>query len=208
MYNFICENDHDNFFSEKKNQPFCCRQCSVAFEEERVIEVETTDELEVIGLTLIYQADQKHIDIPLCDKIILGREHFGEEVFSNIQYNGKFVVSRKHCSIEFKAGNFYLRDENSLNGTFVGINKINCKDSPGIIEDNGLVFIGREPFLVKFNRKKLEKDKLSRDYINEPDKNIETNILFRCNESGCGYESISFVPVCPKCTTYNSLIRI
>ena len=208
MYNFICENGHDNLYAEKAKPPDSCCTCSVAFEEERVIEVETLNEPEIIGLTLIYQKDQQQsIDIPRCDKAILGREHIGADVFSNIRINGEWVISRIHCSIEFKNGNFYLQDH-SLNGTFLGIDKINCKDSPGRIEDGGLIFLGREPFIVKVNRRKIEKDKSSGDCVNKPDKIIETKTLFRCNESTCGYESISFIPVCPRCNTYNSLIRI
>jgi len=208
MYNFICENGHDNLYAERTKPPDSCCKCSVAFEEERVIGVETLNEPEIIGLSLIYQKDQQQsIDIPKCDKAILGREHLGAEVFSNIRINGKLVISRTHCSIEFMNGDFYLHDH-SLNGTFVGIDKINCKDSPIKIEDSGLIFFGHEPFIIKINRKKIEIDKSTIDIIKEPDKSVETKILFRCNESACGYESISFVPYCPKCNTYNSLIRI
>lgn len=202
QYNFICENGHANLFTDKNNPPVACSDCSVAFEEERVVEVEANDTREVTGLTLIYQIDNQRLEISTLHKAILGRENFGASIFSKILFNGKPVVSRKHCSIEFKEGQFYLLDETSLNGTFYGVNKLSCKDTPQIIEDKSIIYLGQEAFLAQINYRetKPQSQEKEREATQEVVRIIKR---FRCNEPNCGFETETEVRYCPKCKAKN-----
>ncbi len=153
QFNFICESNHNNYFSDRNNPPIECSGCFEAFDFTKVVEVDKENDGEIVGLSIIYQITQQRLEISILHKSILGRENFGASVLSKILFNGKPVVSRKHCSIEFIDGKFYLLDEGSLNGTFYGVNKISCKNSPQVIEDKSIFYIGEEAFLAQINYK-------------------------------------------------------
>lgn len=207
MYKIICPNcTKENKFHSKSSTPAECSFCFASFDTSITVIEYIDDEREIAGLTIIYQIDQQRLEIPISQKIILGRENFGASILSKIFYNGKPVVSRKHCSIEYKDGLFYLLDEGSLNGTFYGLNKISCKNSPQVIENDSIFYIGQEPFLAKIKYKSpLEKD-ISENKKNEDD--VSLLRLYRCNESGCGYESKEYMAICPNCNTYNSMVAV
>jgi hypothetical protein len=197
QYNFICENDHDNIYLYKDNPPIACKKCSILFEEERVIEIEIIEEKEINSLTLIYQINQQRIEIPSLSKTIIGRENFGADVLSKILFNSKPVISRKHCSIEFREGDFYLIDEGSLNGTFIykGDNKISCKDNQQKIENKNVIYLGEEPFLTLINFKEqiAENKKVNNDEIQQKMKISN----YKCKK--CGITSNEDITKCPNC---------
>jgi len=161
---------------------------------------------EIIGLTLIYQINQQQIEIHTAQKTVLGRESFGSNVLSNIFFNGKVVVSRKHCSIEFKENKFYLQDEGSLNGTYYGVNKIDCRNSPQVIENESLVYLGEEPFLARIRFKLPEK--IAQNEPFPPQDALKIVRKYKCNESSCNFESETPQSVCPNCDTYNSMFPV
>jgi pSer/pThr/pTyr-binding forkhead associated (FHA) protein len=207
MLKIICPNcDKENIFQSRGNMPSECSFCFTSFPSTITISEIADGSREITGLTIIYQINQQRLEISTLHKTILGRENFGAAVFSKIFFNGKPVVSRKHCSIEFTDGKFYLLDEGSLNGTFYSVNKISCKTSPQVIEDKSIFYIGEEAFLAQINFKEEAK----KVEVVTPTKEEETKAIkvYRCNESGCGYETQSFISVCPNCSTYNSLIPI
>jgi hypothetical protein len=207
-YNFICESGkHNNYFNERNNPPNECENCYETFEWSKVVEVQNYSDSEVTGLTIIYQITQQRLEISTLHKTILGRENFGANIFSQIFFNGKHVVSRKHCSIEFKDGKFYLLDEGSLNGTFYGVNKLSCKNSPQAIEDKSIFYIGEEAFIAQLNVQEAKVESVKKE-IAEKQEEIKQIKLYRCNESGCGYETQTTIAVCPSCSTFNSLIAI
>lgn len=82
------------------------------------------------------------------EKIMLGRtdglEEIGDEVLPN-NSNGIFtekVVSRKHASIFFRAGRFFVQDENSSHGTMVNGERIQ-KGSSYKLSDGDILSLGR-----------------------------------------------------------------
>ena len=126
-------------------------------------------------------------------------------MFSKILYNGNKVISRKHCSIEFRDGNFYLLDEGSKNGTFYGVNKLDCKNASQIIEDKGIFYIGEEAFIAQVNYKETELG----SEIDNIDSNTETSKKikkYKCKK--CGKESDEFVSKCSGCGFKNTLIEV
>lgn len=207
MLKIICPNcERENQFQSRSNAPIECSFCFEAFNSNIQV-VETSEQgTEITGLTIIYQITQQRIEISSLHKVILGRENFGQDVFSKIHFNGKPVVSRKHCSIEFKEGNFYLLDEGSLNGTFYGVNKLSCKNTPQMIEDKSIFYIGEEAFIAQINFKEARQVE---ETIAKPKVEERVIKLYRCNDQNCsGYESPTSFDVCPSCGAYKNIIPI
>lgn len=208
MLKILCPNcNRENLFQSRSNIPSECSFCFDSFVSSITITETKEDGREITGLSIIYQITQQRLEISTLHKTILGRESFGANIFAQVFYNGKAVVSRKHCSIEFREGNFYLLDESSLNGTYYGVNKISCKNSPQLIEDKSIFYIGEEAFLAHINYQDSKQEESAK--IEEAKKGKVKEIkLYRCNESGCGHETQTFISVCPTCRTFNSLIPI
>lgn len=204
-YNFICEGGrHDNFFSDKSNPPEECHSCFEKFDLENVVEIEDKNLKDPVSLTIIYQMTQERLEIPNSQKTILGRKNFGADLFLKIKSNGEPVISRTHCSIEYRDGNFYLLDEDSMNGTFYGVNKITCKNSAQLIENNSVFYIGEEQFLALLNYE----EKIDAYVAAAPVQVIESRIpkLFRC--SICASEFEIQTEDCPDCDRFNTLIPV
>jgi hypothetical protein len=185
-------------------------ECPFCFEEINATQaVETsTARQEIQGLKLTYQINQQAIDIPPSGKTFLGRDAVGANVLSNIFFNGKQVISRKHCSVDFRDNTFYLQDEGSLNGTFYGANKTDCRHSPQAIQNGTLVFLGEEPFLATIETKAAANP----IHKSEEKPHVLPAITrYRCNDSNClpdAFEATE-VPankVCPKCGTYDRFV--
>ncbi len=205
-YNFICEGGkHSNYYTDRNSPPLECKDCFEKFDFSNVVEIADENKKEIVGLTIIYQINQQRLEISTLHKTILGRENFGANIFSQIFFNGKLVVSRKHCSIEFREGNFYILDEGSLNGTSYGVNKISCKNSPQIIKDKSIFYIGEEAFLAHINYQELNQEESPQveEVTNQVVKAIKE---YRCR--GCGNNFEKFSDDCPNCDRYNSLIPI
>jgi pSer/pThr/pTyr-binding forkhead associated (FHA) protein len=204
-YNFICEGGrHDNFFSDKSNPPEECQSCFEKFDLKNVVETEDQNQKDPVSLTIIYQLTQERLEIPNVQKTLLGRNNTGSEIFSKIRSNGKPVISREHCSIEYKNGKFYLLDEESMNGTFYGVNKITCKNCAQLIENNSVFYIGEEQFLAILNYG----EEVKSEVIDAPPRIRENTIpkSFRCSK--CGTEFEVKTEDCPNCERYNTLIPI
>lgn len=206
MLKIICPNcEKENTFQSRGNTPSECSFCFTSFPSSITITEIYDDGREIIGLTIIYQINQQRLEISTLHKTILGRENFGASVFSKILFNGKPVVSRKHCSVEFTNGKFYLLDEDSLNGTFYGVNKISCKNTPQIIEDKSIFYIGEEAFLAQINYQELKQEASPQSTV-ENKNETKTIKQYRCR--GCGNNFEEFSDDCPVCERYNSLIPI
>jgi ribosomal protein S27E len=206
MLKIICPNcEKENTFQSRGNTPSECSFCFTSFPSSITITEISDDGSEIIGLTIIYQINQQRLEISTLNKTILGREYFGASVFSKILFNGKPVVSRKHCSIEFANGKFYLFDEDSLNGTFYGVNKISCKNTPQLIEDKSIFYIGAEAFLAKINYQKSKQGESPKVEDAEREE-VKTIKQYRCR--GCGNNFETYSDDCPGCDRYNSLIPI
>ncbi len=208
MFKIVCPScKAENKFQSRDNTPIECSFCWESIPQDTQI-IGNEDSREIIGLTIIYQITQQRIEISTLHRTVLGRENFGANVFSKIFFNGKPVVSRKHCSIEFKGGNFYLLDEGSLNGTFYGINKLSCKNSPQVIEDKSIFYIGEEAFLAQINYEEQKQETIQHTEI-ENKKEAKAIKLYRCNDQNCsGYESPSPFDVCPSCGAFKNIIPV
>ncbi len=202
MLKIICTNSACNkeiYFNSKDDLPKECEFCwEVLPNDIEILEMKIENNV-VISLSITYQKNQESLLIPIDKKIILGREHFGSELLSKIVFNGNLVISRKHCSIEYKNGSLYLLDEGSLNGTFYSINKINCKNEPIEITDNNIFYLGQEPFLLKVNYSLLE------NVISEPvtETTIEDIKTFNCRK--CGNIFSEKLSECPVCEGYKTI---
>ncbi len=95
-------------------------------------------------IELIHQGSGKKIIVK--GKSIIGREMEGKEFLGSIPH-----ISRSHCLIE-PVGSFYtVTDQGSVNGTFLGTLKIDCKKNPGQeLKNNDLLYLGKEAFIVVY----------------------------------------------------------
>lgn len=206
MFKIVCPNcEKENSFHSRSNAPVECSFCFEQFDSSLAISESKEPVGEITGLTIIYQITQQRLEISTLHKTILGRENFGANIFSQIFFNGKHVVSRKHCSIEFKDGIFYLLDEGSLNGTFYGVNKLNCKNSPQAIEEKSIFYIGEEAFIAQVNSQET-KSESTKEEIEEKQEVAKSIKHYRC--SYCGNETKEQANECESCERYNSLIPI
>lgn len=195
-----------------------CSYCGVDFDRLSGTEISMGEESniasqKIVGLTLTYQINHEQIEILPTFKTMLGRENFGGSVLSKIFFNGEKVISRKHCSIEYKDGKFYLQDEGSKNGTFYGDNKTSCKNSAQIIEDGGFVYLGEELFHAKIRYQPQNEIENRQEEVKvEEDKAVADSIpaKYRCNDPNCSppYETVNPPNICPRCGAFKRFILI
>jgi hypothetical protein len=207
MISIMCSNCGKENVEENKNN--IITECAFCFATLNQLPTGINENKQVVkikNLTLIYQITQDKIEININEKVILGRENHGRELFEKIRINGKVTISRKHCSIEYKDGKFYLFDDSSLNGTFLGINKIDCKKNEQVIENHDFVYLGEEPFMALINfedPEQLEKEKT------DSEENSRIVKQYQCNDQNCGgYKSEKPFELCPVCGTFNNVIFI
>ncbi len=219
MYRLACTNcKSNNDFYEMREKPIECAYCFSVFDNETVVEeIEATDKGQLIGIKLIYQQTGQEININT-PYAVLGREHEGSDILCNIKFRGNPVISRKHCSLTLINNSYWIKDEDSSNGTFSGIDKISCKE-PQLLLDGGIIFLGKETFITRFVYQIIENNPEETDTVRTEISN-ETDVLdnsksetvakakfYRCNEA-CGYESETFSDICPRCFTMNSLVEV
>ncbi|HOE05934.1 MAG TPA: FHA domain-containing protein [Bacteroidales bacterium] len=211
-----CKNNND--FSDIEHRPAECSFCFCVFDASLPAAEITAQPGGVLrGLKLIYQqtGDEIIVESAYC---IIGRENTGAELLRKILYCGSPVISRKHCSITVITGEYWLKDEGSSNGTFLGVDKKNCS-VPQKLSDGDLFYLGREAFMVKYMYEKPIETKQPEqqhtdtipivEVTNQNGNPNETNKAkkYRCNE-GCGFETETYEEVCPKCYTCGSLVEI
>jgi len=204
MFQIICPTcTNKNLFETVEKRPAECSFCFSAFNETIKTE-EIPDERKLTGLKLVYQQNSEYIVIDGTN-CILGRENYGSQLFSSIRINGCQVISRKHCSINLTDGKYYLKDEGSLNGTYYGVSKIDCSKEAQLLENNSMVFLGKEAFLVQYLYE--ENKTAANPQATDISKEIPKPKKYRCKE-GCGFESESWVDLCPKCMSSNSMVAV
>ena len=206
MYRINCNYCGEEItFTDLAQRPKTCPNCFSSLEEIDIQNISDTnnnqtksqEDSDPDGLTLIYQKTNEKIHIPRTDKIILGRESFGSEVLGKIPQ-----ISRNHCSIEFIDNQYKVTDLNSTHGTYVGISKIDCKFNPKqILNDSDLVFLGREPFLVKLHFKGKASERPAETTISEGQvESKEKTKRFRCLV--CAKEYDAKEEICAGCGSY------
>lgn len=206
MYKFICPNcNEENIVNDKK----ALTECSFCWQPvpDNIEFISNSESTDILGLTLVYQKTMQKIKVAKTNKLTFGREGLGQEIFSSILVNGAPVVSRKHFSIEYRDNNFYLIDENSLNGTFYSDTKINCKLNPQIIVDNSIIYVGKEMFVAYYDYS-LTEEKVNSS-VETTQENIRRIKCYKCNDENCsGYESPNQFDICPNCGAWKKSIII
>jgi pSer/pThr/pTyr-binding forkhead associated (FHA) protein len=109
--------------------------------------------------------------------------------------NGSPVISRLHCEIFFIEGQVLITDRNSKNGTFIGENKAPCIGLKRSLQNEDILFLGQERFLVLFSYEAREP--------NPGESN--GNKLYRCNDITCGAETSDYNEKCPSCNAMRTL---
>lgn len=206
MYQIICPVcNNPNAFEAIESRPVECSFCFTTFDATLpAVEIATLNVGKLCGLKLVYQQNSESIDIKE-NSCILGRENTGAKLLSNIIVNGVPVISRKHCSISLIDGKYYLKDEGSVNGTFNGVSKIDCSKDAQIIEDKSIIFLGKEAFLVQYQFQ--ESVSVEKQEVPPKENDADKPKKYRCNE-GCGFESETYLEICSKCMTSNSMVEI
>ncbi len=206
MYQIICPqcSNPNNFETEQSRPEECCFCFTVFNKDVAVHEIPDQTKGKLTGLKLVYQQTSGIIEIN-GESNLLGREHIGSQILSKILVNQKQVISRKHCSINLHDGKYYLKDEGSTNGTFYGVSKIDCLKEAQLIENNSILFLGREAFLVQCVYEEVKESQA--EIQAEKEEQTSKPVLYRCKE-GCGFESETYLEICPKCMSINSLIAI
>lgn len=204
MFQIVCpECNNATKFEKLEKKPTECSFCFATFSNDVTIEEIEDDRGTLVGLELIYQKTLQKILVK-GEFNLLGRQNTGDDVLSAIIVNGSPVISRKHCSISLIEGKYYLKDEGSTNGTYYGLSRKDCSGKAYEIENDSMLFLGQEAFLVKhlYDKKEQEccKETPEMNKLQKPKK-------YRCNE-GCGYESEVYSEICPNCMTSNSLVEI
>jgi len=125
-------------------QPVDITADSVKAESETPGSTSSNTEMIPDGLTLKHQAQDLTLKVEQADRVVLGRGEYGADILRAIPQ-----ISRTHCEIVYEGGQYLVTDCSSSHGTFVGAEKIDCKKQPRqALQDQGLLFLGREPFLV------------------------------------------------------------
>lgn len=219
MLRIICpECNNNNDFSDSDHRPVECAYCFCTFDAASpTVELDDVQAGVVNGIRLIYQQTSAEIIIET-DYSVIGRENTGADILRKILYCGSPVISRKHCSLTLINGEYWLKDEGSSNGTFAGIEKQNCT-TPQKLSDGTIVYLGREAFMVKLIYQSkpaftgetkaapetVQIDEATKEKTSE---NTSRKVKkYRCNE-GCGFETETYVEMCPKCYTCGSLVEI
>ncbi len=156
------------------------------------------------GMTLTYQTTGEQIKIPHSDRIILGRKHTGQEVLGKAPQ-----ISRTHCQIELRDGQYAVSDLGSMHGTFIGVDKIDCRENPRqVINDGELLYLGREPFMAKLLFKEPAEDISSETALHSSptEEKEEKPVKYRCTD--CGMEFDKKEEICPNCGCYDSMEEV
>lgn len=211
MYKVRCEYcKEDLILGDMNDKPAICSHCNTPLEGCRVVamvDVRPGDDLmsDQIpeGLRLVYQTTGEKIIISHALETILGREQVGAEVFGKIPQ-----ISREHCKIEFIDNQYLVTDLNSINGTFTGISKNDCRVNPRqVLDDNSLLYLGREPFLINITHKSYNSTQPGHITTVPMNKAVESeprkNQIHKC--MSCGKEVLEKVDVCPHCQTFGTI---
>ncbi|MDH5657707.1 MAG: FHA domain-containing protein, partial [Spirochaetia bacterium] len=162
------------------------------------------------GFSLISQKDGSVITFLHADTMLLGRNHQGKEYFAAIPQ-----ISRSHAKIEFYDNHYRITDMNSSNGTFLGVEKINCKMHPAqSLKDGEILFLGREAFLIQINtRQKYDSQKDAGVFVKIRNANPE-NLIGNAPAADADHASERkkpYIPaqefVCKNCYNYKSEIK-
>lgn len=168
-----------------------------------MMEVEPVEKTKLIGFSLTYEKTGQKINAQHFDNIVIGRTSFGESVLCTIPQ-----ISRRHCEISYRDGNYEVTDCNSTHGTFMGPKNIDCRLKPNQkLKDGELLVLGRERFQIKLHYKEsLEKEQDTNVPVDAPAKKLV--VYYECDN--CGNTVVDFnimTPSCPHCGASRESIK-
>lgn len=172
--------------SAEINECIFCSDNDLEFIEQNVSE---TNNISLSQLMLTYNKTGQYILVPRGKKMFLGREGYAKETLLDQHISGL------HCSIEVKENEITLEDLGSTNGTFYkkyGEEYRLIKKTE--IDDDEILFLGRESFLLNFV---YEENVLIKE--SEKVADLLENLSYKCKV--CGYETIQELEICPDCGT-------
>ncbi len=206
MYRITCNYcDEDTIINEKNRLPEQCEHCNTSpFDVKEIVPVESDRGSEAnyhtTGFSLKCQKTGEQFQFKHSDNIIIGR--------SNVRYDEH--ISRVHCRITFRHGNYFVSDAGSTHGTFLlrdGM-KIDCREKPEqVLSDNSILLLGREPFLVNLQPKVKETNEES-NYTEPAAENpviekAKQRQVFRCMD--CGHEVKEKSDICSHCGSFGTI---
>ena len=185
---------------DSSKAPNYCEHCQEELEWVEIGDDNATTKKEVVAMVWKNQRDASSFRFSKTsdDIYIIGRQYIGSEFLANILQNNVPIISRKHCSIEFSEDKIFIKDENSANGTFIGLEKINCADKKRLM-DNDWVWLATEAFTVTFEYKIQNSSEIIKS------ENLE-NQGYRCNQCGLSFDVKPDDNICQNCGVYNSLV--
>ncbi|MCF8356723.1 MAG: FHA domain-containing protein [Melioribacteraceae bacterium] len=201
-YKVVCEYcNEDIFFEDIDKKPSTCPHCGDFVENLKIIELSVkeneADEEIHDGLILVCQNTEIELHLNHDNEIIIARENFDEKIPGKKYISG--FQSGGHCKIEFEEKQYNITDLNSTNGTYIGIERVDCKAYPKqIINDGDILYLGREPFLIKIDTISLLNSKKSDSDILEKEESVIKK--FRCKN--CNFIVDERVEICPNCEIF------
>ena len=196
-----CTNCNASYeINDSTNIPTTCAHCHEDLEWKEIKEQEDNTNAEIVNLIWTKQSDSSSFNVSKSSNALhfIGRLHHGSEFLANILKNNVPIISRKHCSIEFSEDKVFIKDEYSANGTFIGLEKINCADKKRL-KDNDWVWLATEAFTVTFEYKIQNSSEIIKS------ENLE-NQGYRCNQCGLSFDVKPDDNICENCGVYNSLV--
>ena len=204
-YKIVCKYcNEDTIFENISEKPLICPHCGDPTEKLKIIELSfdenKSDEKKLEGLSLCCQNTGIDLHLKHNDRIVIGREMFDEKILGKKYITGS--GNGNHCQIEFEDGNYKLSDLYSTNGTYLGVDRIDCKLHPKQIIKNGdILYLGKEPFLIKINTKFLVTSEESKQEIIKKEETLAKR--YRCKR--CGIVVIEKTKKCPECGCYENM---
>ena len=205
MYKITCDYCfEDNLFPERENRPVYCENCNSQVDHLEVVDADEKVNLEeeseknkvLDGLIMTCQNSSIKVDIPHGEIVVLGRQNTGSEIFAKIPH-----ISREHCKIEYLNGQYLLTDLNSLNGTYLGIKRRDCrKYIQQKINDVDVIYLGREVFQVRL-KYRLE-DHRDKEMEVQMEEEIQ-QMRFKCR--ACGKIHTMNLIICDSCGSYGQI---
>ncbi len=110
-------------------------------------EVEESEPVDVSFLTLVLSVDGGgRIELPLSKEVVLGRLDASRASFPDVDLTGERGlergVSRRHARITRRAGQVFVEDLNSLNGTFLNASRL-VPELPYPVKDGDQIQLGK-----------------------------------------------------------------
>jgi hypothetical protein len=199
MDTLYCVNCEENVSVSNLSSPECSKCWGDDFREAKPSDINDTpnEDRVVQSIEFIYQSNFEKIILDFSNNIqILGRDCVGSEILSKIMVNNRPVISRRHCKIEFKPeeNSFFVQDLNSTNGTSVDEKEAS---KAILLQDQSIVKLGREVFLVNFiYEEKAKSDESSVKIIAEDELAEAIAAVFYCPDCSSNYDNDGYCPDC------------